>query len=60
MSFNKRILPDLDNLMKIREEIGNDRQFIKQIIGKSDCLMGSRESLNFIEEIEKSLEDIKK
>ncbi len=53
-------MPDLDNLMKIREEIGNDRQFLKQIIGKSDCLMGSRESLNFIEEIEKSLEDIKK
>ena len=55
MSFNKRIIPDLDDLIKRRNEIGNDSLFLKEIIGKSDCIIGSEVSLNFIREMEKSL-----
>lgn len=56
MSFNKRILPDISYLRAKREEISDDRKFLKEIIGKSDCLLGSSESLSFVEEIEKSLD----
>ena len=57
MSFNKRIVPDFDSLVKIREEVGNDREFIKRVVGNSDCLMGDSRSISLIREIEESLQE---
>ncbi len=56
MSFNKRIVPDFDSLVKIREEVGNDQEFIKRVVGNSDCLMGDSRSISLIREIEESLQ----
>ena len=55
MSFNKRMVPDFDVLVKIREETGNDLEFIKRVVGNSDCLIGDSRSISLIMEIEESL-----
>lgn len=60
MGFNKRYLPDLDKLVEMRNEIGNDREFLRTVLGKSDCLMGSSESLQMIRYIEEELENERK
>ena len=52
MSFNKRILPELEKLIELRESIGDDREFLRSVIGKSDCLVGSTDSMNYVKEIE--------
>lgn len=56
MSFNKRIVPDFDILLKMREEIGNDSELIKTVVGKSDCLLGDSRSIDMIKKIQESLE----
>ena len=60
MGFSKRYLPELDRLMEIRKEINDDREFLKYIVGKSDCLMGSTESLQMIRYIEEEIENERK
>lgn len=60
MGFTKRYLPDLDKLVEMRKEINNDREFLKTVIGKSDCLMGSSESIELIRYIEEELENERK
>jgi hypothetical protein len=52
MSFNKRILPELEKLIELRESIGDDREFLRSVIGKSDCLVGSTDSMNYVKEVE--------
>jgi hypothetical protein len=44
----------------MRKEINNDREFLKFIVGKSDCLMGSTESLQMIRYIEEEIENERK
>jgi len=60
MGFSKRYLPELDRLMEIRKEINDDREFLKYVVGKSDCLMGSTESLQMIRYIEEEIENERK
>lgn len=55
MSFNKRIVPDFEKLLKMREEIGNDAELIRTVVGKSDCLMGDSKSLDLINQIQSDL-----
>jgi len=60
MGFTKRYLPDVEKLVEMRKEINDDREFIKKVVGKSDCLMGSTESLQMIRYIEDEIENGKK
>ena len=60
MGFSKRYLPDFDKLVEMRKEINDDREFLKFIVGKSDCLMGSTESLQMIRCIEEEIENERK
>lgn len=55
MSFNKRFLPELDVLKKRREQYDNDLDFFNAIVGKADCFIGSEESLDYLDELEKKL-----
>lgn len=57
MSFNKRILPDLESLIELRKSLGNDREFLRSVIGKSDCIVGSTDSMNYIKEVEQKIND---
>jgi hypothetical protein len=51
MGFNKRYLPDLEELKVIHEKFPDDRDFIKFIVGKSDALIGPSESHAYLDMI---------
>lgn len=59
MSFNRRILPQLEDLKEMRNSCNNDIEFIKRIVGKSDVIMGPSDSMAFISEIRKNLNEKK-
>lgn len=56
MSFNRRILPNLEELVELRKSFESDSEFIKRIIGKSDVVMGPSDSMAFISEIRKQID----
>jgi hypothetical protein len=55
MGFNKRYLPELDELKVIHQKFSNDRDFIKFIVGKSDALIGPSESHAYLDMISNSI-----
>jgi hypothetical protein len=57
MGFNRRHLPELEELKKIREKFETPKDFIKFIVGKSEVLTGPSESHRYLDEI---WEDVKK
>ena len=60
MSFHKRHIPDFEDLIKIYEESKNDKEFLDKVVGKADALIGSTESMEFIEKIEEKVYPKKK
>ena len=52
MGFNKKILPPIDKMLEIRNSYETDKDFLDGFIGKYDCLIGSRESLDYLKELE--------
>lgn len=57
MSFNKRYIQDIDTLKKRREEYSSDREFLSSVVGKSDALIGSKESLAYLDSIYEKIND---
>lgn len=60
MSFNKRYLPELSDLIKIREKYSSDEEFISFLddqYKKADALLGSSESFEYIQEARKRIEE---
>jgi hypothetical protein len=57
MSFNKKYLPDLPDLIKIRESYSSDEEFLDSYLRKVDAIMGSQESFRYLEEIKKRVEE---
>ncbi len=55
MSFNKRILPPVDDLIKIMADSKDDKEFIDRVVGKSDCIMGSQESMEMVRNIQERI-----
>lgn len=39
-------------MKKARDSYGSDSKFLKDFIGKYDCLIGSKESLDYLNELE--------
>lgn len=56
MSFNRRILPDLDKLIKMREKAENDEEFIKSLYRGADALQGSPESFKYVAQVKYEIE----
>jgi hypothetical protein len=52
MSFNKKFLPPLEKFLEIKNSYPNDSEFLDRYIGKYDCLVGSRESIDYLKELE--------
>jgi len=52
MSFNKKYLPPIEKFLEIRKTYNTDSDFLNQYIGKYDCLVGSRESIDHLKELE--------
>ncbi len=63
MGFNKRYLPELEELKKIHSRFEKDEDFLNYISGKADAILGSSESHRYMEEVyervKKSKEQIK-
>jgi hypothetical protein len=57
MGFNKRFVPELDVLLERRKKYNSDEEFLTAVVGKSDALMGSCESIDYLDQI---YENIKK
>jgi hypothetical protein len=57
VSFNKKYLPELPALIKIRESYSSDEEFLDSYLRKVDAIMGSPESFRYLEEIKKRVEE---
>jgi hypothetical protein len=57
MGFHKRHIPGLDRLKEIRTSCNSDEEFLDKIVGKSDAIIGSNESIRYLDEI---YENVKK
>lgn len=56
MSFNKRYLPALDVIKDLREKSESDEIFLKNLLGKSDTIMGPKDSVEYVNSmIEKTI-----
>jgi hypothetical protein len=56
MGFNKKYLPPIDKMKEARETYESDLDFLENYIGKYDCLLGSRESIDYLMELEENQE----
>ncbi len=51
MGFNKRYVPELDVLMERRKRYDSDEEFINSVVGKADALIGSVQSMEYLDSI---------
>ena len=57
MSFNKKYLPDLPELIKVRETYSSDEEFLDIYFRKADAILGPQESFVYIHEMRKRVEE---
>jgi|688.fasta_scaffold05639_23 hypothetical protein len=57
MGFNKRYIPKIDDLKKIQETIQDDKKFLDLYYFKPDALIGSKESVDYLEELARQNEE---
>ena len=57
MSFNKKYLPELSELIKVRETYSSDEEFLDIYFRKADAILGSQESFDYIQEMRKRVEE---
>jgi hypothetical protein len=55
MGFNKRFLPEVDELEKIRKSMGSDSKFVRFFLQNPDSVIGSEASLSYMRDLEKKL-----
>jgi hypothetical protein len=51
MGLNKRYLPELKVLLERRKRYETDEEFLNAVVGKADALMGSCESMDYIDDL---------
>jgi hypothetical protein len=56
MGFNKKFLPEVEDLKKMREKYADDKEFLLRIFSNADAFLGSVESYNYLEKIQKKLQ----
>ena len=56
MSFNKKYLPELPELIKVRETYSSDEEFLDRYFRKVDAILGSQESFEYIQKMRKKVE----
>jgi hypothetical protein len=57
MSFNKKYLPDPEKLIKIRESYSSDKEFLEDYFRKTDAILGSPESFEYIQKIRQRVKE---
>lgn len=51
MSFNKKYLPSVEKLIQIRESYSSDEEFLEDYFRKTDAVLGSPDSFEYIRQI---------
>lgn len=51
MSFNKKYLPELEKLVRIRESYSSDEEFLEEYFRKTDAVIGSPDSFEYIRQM---------
>ncbi len=57
MSFNKKYLPEVEKLIKIRSSYSSDKEFLEVYFRKVDAVFGSPDSFDYIEKIKKKVKE---
>lgn len=57
MSFNKKYLPEVEILKKIRSQFNSDKEFLESYFRKVDAVFGSDESFKYIDELKKKVNE---
>lgn len=57
MSFNKKYLPDLQDLIKIREKYSTDEEFLDSYFRKVDAVIGPADSFEYIKKMRERVEN---
>jgi hypothetical protein len=57
MGFNKKYLPELQDLVKIRNSYGSDEEFIDSYLRRVDAILGPSDSCSYLREIRDRVED---
>jgi hypothetical protein len=60
MSFNKKYLPELPALIKVRESYSSDEEFLEVYFRKVDAVFGSQESFEYIRNMREKVEEDEK
>jgi hypothetical protein len=60
MSFNKKYLPELPALIKVRESYSSDEEFLEVYFRKVDAVFGSHESFEYIRKMREKVEEDEK
>ena len=55
MGFNTRRLPELKDLIKIRENYNSDKEFLDSYVGKADAVIGPVDSSDYLEKLSKQV-----
>lgn len=58
MGFNKKYIPDLENLKDIRERMNDDDYFLKIYLYNPDALIGPVESIDYLKELSNKQKNI--
>ena len=51
MGFHKRHIPDIERLKELRTSCNSDEEFLEKILGKADAIIGSVESVRYLDEV---------
>lgn len=51
MGFNRRYLPELSVLLERRKKYESDEDFLWDVVGKSDAILGPHESVAYLDSI---------
>ena len=59
MGFNKKYVPVISDLIKIRESIKDDDIFLNLYFYNPDALVGSKESIEYLEQLSEKRKEVK-
>lgn len=58
MGFNKRYIQELEVLKERRKGYNSDKEFLNAIVGKSDALIGSKESMDYLDSLYEKIKSL--
>jgi hypothetical protein len=58
MGFNKKFLPEVEDLKKMREKYADDREFLNRIFGNAEAFLGSVDSYEYLKKISDQIQSL--